>query len=488
MAEDNAGGASPKVDTEPTRIETREDEETRAARHELKQSSISDAPAGDANDPDKVQGSLGEKDDSRPATPKIEIPSTATDDAEQVMSPKKKRAHDQLEQDKVAVGDDAASIASTDSARDRASRSEPEKKRARDGEQSTEDNKAAEAEKNKDVVASAGKTTSSTSASTFASSTFGKLATSSSSPFAALGSSKPGGFGSAGAKPLSSFASSRPPADTQPAATSTGPKMTFGGGNAASPFASLPKGSNGFGSSGATSFGSGKSAFSSVPATKPLSSFASSVAKPFQSEKPAKPFGAPDSDADESDNSAEGEEDEASNEEAERPLSPEKESDDKRKLKLQKVQVNDGEAGETTLISVRAKMFEYNTQAGWKERGSGMLKINVPESCVDFDDSGAPIPGTFDASSLDDADDGPAKKVVRLLMRQDQTHRVILNTAVLPVMNFQEKSSLKSVGILFPAFEGAAATPVTVTMRMSAANAKIFMNEIKGIQKELQGI
>ena len=101
-----------------------------------------------------------------------------------------------------------------------------------------------------------------------------------------------------------------------------------------------------------------------------------------------------------------------------------------------------------------------------------MLKINVPQSCVEFDDSGVPIPGTFDASGLEDGEndceagsEGP--KICRLIMRQDQTHRIILNTAIVPAMEFQEKASLKSVGILFTAFEGEDAKPVSITMRVS---------------------
>lgn len=135
------------------------------------------------------------------------------------------------------------------------------------------------------------------------------------------------------------------------------------------------------------------------------------------------------------------------------------------------VEVNDGEAGEATITSVRAKVFYLDKEAGWKERGSGMLKINVPEVCVEFDDSGSPIPGSFDASGLeldDVAEGGNAggPKVARLILRQDQTHRVILNTAILPAMKFQEKASLKSVGILFTAFEGAEAKPVNITVRV----------------------
>lgn len=135
------------------------------------------------------------------------------------------------------------------------------------------------------------------------------------------------------------------------------------------------------------------------------------------------------------------------------------------------MEVNDGEAGEATIVSVRAKVFHHDKEVGWKERGAGMLKINVPEACLDFDAMGVPIPGSFDASALDSsADDeengsgGP--KVARLLLRQDQTHRVILNTAIVPAMKFQEKESLKSVGIVFTAFEGEDAKPINITAKV----------------------
>lgn len=122
-----------------------------------------------------------------------------------------------------------------------------------------------------------------------------------------------------------------------------------------------------------------------------------------------------------------------------------------------------------TLISVRSKMFVHEADAGWKERGAGMVKINVPHSCVEFDDNGNVQPGSFDASGLED-DSDEQTKVARLIMRQDQTHRVILNTPILPVMKFQEKSTLKSASatsILFTAFDGPEAKPISVTIRVS---------------------
>lgn len=117
--------------------------------------------------------------------------------------------------------------------------------------------------------------------------------------------------------------------------------------------------------------------------------------------------------------------------------------------------VDNGETGEATIVSVRAKMYYVDSDdkdAGWKERGAGILKINVPASCVDFDGSGVPIPGTFDASGLDEDDGSGAFRGARLILRQDQTHRLLLNTVLLPAMVFHEKASLKAVNVMFTAF------------------------------------
>ncbi|RGP68334.1 dead deah box helicase [Fusarium longipes] len=461
---DDAPDASPK--NEPLNVETKEDAETRATRRELKQSSISDPPTSGAED----------------AANTSDAPDK--DMKEQIASPKKKRAHDQLEGSKGEEENDTNSVTSSDSAKDRSLRLEPEKKRHRDEETDLTSAAASSQEATKDSQTGNSPTKKSqpqTSASAFAASGFGKLS-SGSSPFASLGAtqgSSPFASAATGKPSLSSFASPTASTAAQPAAA---PKLTFGSSGGASPFAGLsatngsPFGGTAFGSA----FGTGK----------PLSSFAAPGAEPPKSEKPSKPFGAPDSDVEEDDDEdGEGEETEQPDE-TERAASPEKESDEKKKLKLQKIEVNDGEAGEATVVSVRAKMFYHDKEAGWKERGAGMLKINVPQACVEYDDNGAVIPGSFDASALEvdeeAAGGSQGHKVARLIMRQDQTHRVILNTALVAAMKFQEKASLKSVGILFTAFEGEQSKPVSITMRMSAANAKIFMNEIGIIQRELQ--
>ncbi|KAF5025194.1 hypothetical protein F66182_2770, partial [Fusarium sp. NRRL 66182] len=275
---DDAPDASPK--NEPVNIETKEDEETRAARRELKQSSISDPATSGVEDAANVSDAP-DNDDLK----------------EQVASPKKKRAHDQLEGGMEAEENDATSVASTDSAKDRALRTEPEKKRHRDEDTDLTSTAASSQDATKDTEAGKSSTKKSqlqTSSSAFAASGFGKL-TSGTSPFASLGGSQGGSvFGSAAAaaaaagKPsLSSFASPPSSSATQPPAA---PKLTFGGSGSASPFAGLSSGTNGSPFGGST-FGS------ALGAGKPLSSFAAPGSEPLKNEKPAKPFGAPDSDA-----------------------------------------------------------------------------------------------------------------------------------------------------------------------------------------------
>jgi hypothetical protein len=124
------------------------------------------------------------------------------------------------------------------------------------------------------------------------------------------------------------------------------------------------------------------------------------------------------------------------------------------------------------VIQVRVKLYYIDRddkEAGWKERGAGTLKINVPESCVTFNKTGMMEPGSFDASALEEASAEDGFKGVRLIMRQDHTHKLLLNTALLPAMDFQKKNSLKSSTILFTAFEsakdGGQAQPVSISMK-----------------------
>lgn len=221
----------------------------------------------------------------------------------------------------------------------------------------------------------------------------------------------------------------------------------------------------------------------------------SSFAKPgevLKSDKPAKPFGAPESDAEDGsgdENPESGNEDEEKEEDKEEQETK-KELDEKKRVKLQKgrpqipssrgwkriklthhpVEVDNGESNEVTLLTVRAKMFQVEKGEGWKERGAGMLKVNVPKASIEFDDAGNPDPASFDASVLDEDDEAALPQNVRLIMRQDHTLRVILNAPILPAMVFDLDKKLKASFIRFTAFDGTEAKLVQlkVCVRPSA--------------------
>ena len=112
---DDTHNDSPKSD----HVEVKEDADTAAARKELRHTVISE----------ERKGAGSEAGDTGRTTP--DAPQDDQDTIDQIASPKKKRAReDDGAIDTVDL--DAQSVASTDSAKDRASRLEPEKKRHRD--------------------------------------------------------------------------------------------------------------------------------------------------------------------------------------------------------------------------------------------------------------------------------------------------------------------------------------------------------------------
>lgn len=170
------------------------------------------------------------------------------------------------------------------------------------------------------------------SSSAFAETAFGKLAKGS-SPFAALGASESPAFSSLAKSTQPSPLSPKTSTASRPETAAAAPKLTVGNNDFVSPFAGLSPGNNGFASKG----GSGGGFASAFSVTKPLTTFAAAGGKLTQGGRAAKPFGAPDSDSDDSDDLA-GEQAEA-DVQAEEPLraaSPDKETDDKRRTKLQK--------------------------------------------------------------------------------------------------------------------------------------------------------
>lgn len=496
----------------------KEDAETKATREELKQTAISDKPT--ATDRDEQMA-------KPPKLNAVDI-SKATDDTlkEKVSSPKKKRAHDQLDENREPSSSESTGSLSPKDGSSRSDRLEPEKKRPRDEQAEAEDQpevnttdstkstkESVTTQEPKDSTLSGSQEKPASEKTTFATSGFAKLS-GSVSPFGSLGAgvaaSPFGALGSSG-NTMSGFGALSSSASPSPfgalgAGTSGGisaaPKLTFGppsdGPASASPFASLNGGApKAFGSPFGSGFGGGLG-------TSKLTSFGKPGGGLLKNDKPARPFGAPESDNEASDDGEDGTEtgdDGDAPEESETEEKAKVEDDeadqtkstgveDKKKApKLQKVAVDDGEAEEATIFMARAKVYHLDKESGaWKERGAGILKLNVPEATIDFDQqSGAPLTASFDASMLDAGDsESKTPKVVRLIMRQDHTLRIVINTAVVAGTDFVRREMMKAVGFLFTALEGPDAHPVTLQIKMSVANAEIFQQTIDLIQKELR--
>ncbi|KIN08586.1 hypothetical protein OIDMADRAFT_188154 [Oidiodendron maius Zn] len=425
---------------------------------------------------------------------------------ERLSSPKKKRGRDfeddMRDTEEVQTGENGLATASGTVSISRTSRSEPEKKRPRDASEETaaaakeagiakmapEDSGASRdlSTGTKHVFGSGLSDKPQTSSSAFMNSGFGALSSSATSPFGTIGASKlsvfggstqpaQSGFGAlAGATQPNSSAATTGALATGTAKPSTG--FSFGSGASTSGFGALSSG-GAFGSALGNGFAGGSG--------PKLSSFAAPPGKgDVAPAKAAKAFGAPESDEDDDGDDEDSEEPTEGGEE-----DSTKAPEDKKKLKVFKTHVEDGESGEATLLQIRAKLFALDSkEKGWKERGVGTLKVNVPECCATFDENGAPIPGSFDVSGLEDEEEGDIKvpKVPRLIMRQENTHRVILNTILVKAMEFKDKPSTSGAQILFTAFEGEKEPkPINMLLKMSEANFKLFRSEIDSIQHEL---
>lgn len=150
----------------------------------------------------------------------------------------------------------------------------------------------------------------------------------------------------------------------------------------------------------------------------------------------------------------------------------------------------DGEEDEITLCQFRAKLFV--SDQGWKERGVGALKINVPRSSgakMLFDegdeDDGEPLitpekdeKKEGESKEKDDNTQIPVKSsyTARLIMRQDSTHRVILNSVVLKEMKFTEKATNTAIGVLFTAFEDG--KPINMQLKVIPAIFFFFFSKL----------
>ncbi|OTB06314.1 hypothetical protein M426DRAFT_115322 [Hypoxylon sp. CI-4A] len=469
-----------------------EDPDTAAARKELKQTVISEKPNLSAmstakTDPAPSAATASDKQSSKASSPDRDSVERQNNDLrDRISSPKKKRARDEVDEPREASsttnGDVSPIGADAGTSLNRSDRSEPEKKRPRDVSsefQANSDAPTGSSKLSKDGDKS-DKPTTEKQAEGKEGSNPEKEKTTSSSAFSSSGisgfASQASPFLQASSKPLSSFASPSGSQSPFGAAAASSTTSVFGGlSNGTSPFGqvgglSKPFGSSTFGT--ATTFGS-----------KLGSSSLGSFGKPgetFKSSKPARPFGAPVSEEEDNDEEEgnSGDEDGADNEDTEAQEEKAVAADDKKKPKLQ-LAVDDGEADEATILQVRAKMYYLDkANSAWKERGAGNLKINVPLACIDIDeDTGAPIPGSFDGSVLEEAE----SKVVRLIMRQDSTHRVILNTALIPAMQFKEKSTIKATCVLFTAIEDGGAVSIQLkvcpSLRLKWYDSNYYIDE-----------
>ncbi|THY31845.1 hypothetical protein D6D01_02760 [Aureobasidium pullulans] len=249
--------------------------------------------------------------------------------------------------------------------------------------------------------------------SAFASSVFGALAGSSTSAFGALGQSKT----------LSSFASpGTTPAPGEDATKPVPKPSAFGGlASGASPFATA--GSSGFGS-GASGFGKLGNGFGGgfggLGGSK-LTNFASSGTPGVigsSTKTGITAFGAPAED---------GEEQSGDEEDNEAGVKSPKliVDEDKKDERFFEQEIETGEEGETTEYTCRAKLYNFVDKKEWKERGLGVLRLNVTEPQADDEDS------TLKA---------------RLVMRADGSHRVILNTPIQKGLKFGDVHGARPTG------------------------------------------
>ncbi|ETN47011.1 uncharacterized protein HMPREF1541_01201 [Cyphellophora europaea CBS 101466] len=247
-----------------------------------------------------------------------------------------------------------------------------------------------------------GKSPSITSPSAFATSGLSAFAGQDKSPFGAAATAKAaGGFGGSG---TSGFGG-----------VSSGLGGGFGGGSSASSFGVGPSpfgakssfGGGTFASSTAGGFGTTGTGFGGGAAPKPFGG-------------PPARFGSKSKNDDEA---------EASDAEDVKDQHDERE-EEKQDSRFHKQDLETGEEGEETIFNARAKLYHFEKE--WKERGTGVLKVNVRQEVQ---------AAASDAEA--DAENGESAKIVlraRVIMRADGVHRVILNSPVFKEMKVGTES------------------------------------------------
>lgn len=99
--------------------------------------------------------------------------------------------------------------------------------------------------------------------------------------------------------------------------------------------------------------------------------------------------------------------------------------------------VDTGEEGEEVHFSARARLYFFDQS--WKERGTGVIKVNIRASDDEDTESREPDP---------EAQAPGGRRKARLLMRADATHKVLLNTPVFKGMKFGASDGSEPTGKL----------------------------------------
>lgn len=255
------------------------------------------------------------------------------------------------------------------------------------------------------------------SSSAFASSGLAAFASQDKSPFGAAATAKSaGGFGGGS----TGFGSGS--TGFGGGSTGFGSVGGFGGGAAPSSFGASPSpfgakstfGGSGFGSASSGGFGGTTKGFGGGSAPKSFAATSSSR------------FGSKSKDEDEEE---EGSEDEEQQNEV-----PDDEKQDSRfhrqdgqytrctcRTDANLCSVATGEEGEDTVFMARAKLYHFEKE--WKERGTGVIKINMVRHPADNE-------ADEEVKDLEAGEETHSETRARVIMRTDGVHRVILNTGV----------------------------------------------------------
>ncbi|KAK4983911.1 hypothetical protein LTR66_008666 [Elasticomyces elasticus] len=311
-----------------------------------------------------------------------------------------------------------------------------------------------------------------TSADAFAASGFGRAAKSGTSAFSAFSAGKPAGglFAGLGAseKPAaSSFGA--PKSNTgfgsSLSAENKPPSSGLGGGSfgaaAPSPFGKVGGSSlsGGFGTGFGSGFGGSLGGFNAGGLKPFTGSGMSGLGVPI-GKKDVRPFGAP---PDEEQEGSENEDDSAG-------LASPKHGDDPKDNRFRPVDIETGEENETIEYTCRAKLYNFvpsssdPTKKEWKERGLGVLRLNV--------------------ENLDDTD-GDGRVKARFVMRADGSHKVVLNTPIKKELKFGNPKGEEPVGgyVYFMGSVGAGLELLQLKMRQQFAAD--LCQRVWDLQKEM---